>query len=195
MMLIDYLCCHYSTLADELHIIEIAVHINAVHYQMQVRNATLGITMKGGKILRIGNICWFDRCSSLAFSLANVVHLGDMVYLMNELIKASLPVFHRPVSCFFLRWRNLKAYGCKFNRLLGILLLEHRLVQNHFVPHTHRRQILAKMVGLNDVCAVILCSVIGHCLTMLNGCCFCYHIMSIKRSLMLLHSLMMSLTP
>ena len=195
MMLIDYLCCHYSTLADELHIIEIAVHINAVHYQMQVRNATLGITMKGGKILRIGNIGWFDRCSSLAFSLAYVAHLGDMVYLMNELIKASLPIFYVPLSCFFLRRGKLKTYGCKFNRLLCILLLKHRLMQYHFVPHAHRRQPLAKMVGLDDVCTIILCCVISHCLTMLNCCCLSYHIMSINRFLMLLHSLMMSLTP
>ena len=160
MMLIDYLCCHYSTLADELHIIEIAVHINAVHYQMQVRN-----------------------------------HLGDMVYLMNELIKASLPIFYVPLSCFFLRRGKLKTYGCKFNRLLCILLLKHRLMQYHFVPHAHRRQPLAKMVGLDDVCTIILCCVISHCLTMLNCCCLSYHIMSINRFLMLLHSLMMSLTP
>ena len=193
MTLIDGFCSHHCTLTDELHIIEVTIHVKAVYHQMQMGNTTLGVMVQSSEILGIGNIGRLDRCGSLAFSLANVVHLGDMVYLMNELIKASLPVFHRPVSCFFLRWRNLKAYGCKFNRLLGILLLEHRLVQNHFVPHTHRRQILAKMVGLNDVCAVILCCVIGHCLTMLNGCCFCYHIMSIKRSLMLLHSL--SLTP
>ena len=93
MTLIDGFRSHHGTLTDELHIIEIAVHINAVHYQMQVRNATLGITMKGGKILRIGNIGRSHRCSCLAFSLANVVNSGNGIYLTNELFKtyANLP--------------------------------------------------------------------------------------------------------
>ena len=30
---------------------EIAIHVDAVHHQMQVGNATLGVTVKGGKIL------------------------------------------------------------------------------------------------------------------------------------------------
>ena len=41
MMLIDSLCSHNGTFAYKLHIIEIAIHVNAVHHQMQVRNTTL----------------------------------------------------------------------------------------------------------------------------------------------------------
>ena len=51
MMQIDGFRCHYGTFTDELHIIEIAVHVKAVHYQMQVGNTTLGVTVQSCKIL------------------------------------------------------------------------------------------------------------------------------------------------
>ena len=51
MTLIDGFRSHHGTFTDELHIIEITVHVDAVHHQMQVGNATLGVTVKGGKIL------------------------------------------------------------------------------------------------------------------------------------------------
>ena len=186
---------HHGTLAYKLHIIEIAIHVNAVHHQMQMRNATLGVTVKGGKILRVGYVGWLNRCGSLTFPLANVVHLRNVVYLMNELVKAFLPIFHRPVSCFLIRWGKLKADGCQLNGLLGVFLFEQGLVQHHFVPHTHRRQTLAKKIGFDYVCTVILCCVIGHCLAMLNCCCFCYHTILMKLSLMWLHSSMRELMP
>lgn len=67
-----------------------------------------------------------------------------------------------------LRWGKLKADGRQFDGLLGIPLLEHGLMQHHLVPHAHRRQTLAEMVGLDDVRAIVFGCVIGHCLTMLN---------------------------
>ena len=53
MTLIDGFRSHHGTLTDELYIIEIAIHVDAVHHQMQVGNATLGVTVKGGEILRV----------------------------------------------------------------------------------------------------------------------------------------------
>ena len=149
-------------------IIEITVHVDAVHHQMQVGNATLGVTVKGGKILGVGYVGRLDRSCSLAFLLADVVHLGDTIHLTNELVKESSPVLHSPVTCLLLRWGKLKADGRQFDGLLGIPLLEHGLMQHHLVPHAHRRQTLAEMVGLDDVRAIVFGCVIGHCLTMLN---------------------------
>ena len=37
MTLIDGFRSHHGTLTDELHIIEITVHVDAVHHQMQGR--------------------------------------------------------------------------------------------------------------------------------------------------------------
>ena len=168
MTLIDGFRSHHGTFTDELHIIEITVHVDAVHHQMQVGNATFGVTVKGGKILRIGDVGRLDRSCSLVLLLPDVVHLGDAIHLTDELVKESPPVFHRPVPCLLLRWGKLKADGRQFDGLLGIPLLEHGLMQHHFVPHAHRRQTLVKKVGLDDVRTVVLGCVIGHCLPMLN---------------------------
>ena len=88
---------------------------------------------------------------------------------MDELIKTSLPIIQNPVPSTFLRRGKYKTYTRQYDRLLDIPLLEHGLMQNHLIPHAHRRQTFAKMVGLDDVCTIVLCCIIGHCLTMLNG--------------------------
>ena len=61
--------------------------------------------------------------------------------------------------------------------------------------HPQSVKTIAKMIGFDYVCTVILCCVIGHCLTMLNCCCFCYHTILMKLSLMWLHSSMRELMP
>ena len=63
MTLIDGFRSHHGMLADELHINVIPVHVDAIRNQMLVGNATLGVTVKGSKIVRIGYVGRLDRHS------------------------------------------------------------------------------------------------------------------------------------
>ena len=154
----------HCPLTDEVSVIDVAQHVDAVPQQMQVQNPRLGVAVQSSKYLTVCKVC---RPNLMPLPLAD--YLVNLVKLTDELPAEIVPILRIPVLTLFRRWGKYQHNPLLVYRMsckLSTIAVE---VQLHLVPHPHRGQPLTEVMHHNKVCPKILRDVVRHGRATLNS--------------------------